>query len=222
MTIRSPAASTLPGLIVWPVCSALLYPTSVATLCEKYERGTGYEHGARLPDCIPAAPDTAHNILKVGCYFHCAQDPGAQEVACVWVERLQSQGWSTNPSCFTSLKDSQDRVPCHHQRSLGSFGAGSELGTIARSMRTLKLAGATFLVPAFALWPPMELSPLLAALPYIPGNLSCLKINTCMRRVRSAASSPCRRARSVRREVVCSCRACLSARCCLAAASCSL
>lgn len=55
-----------------------------------------------------AAPDTAHNILNVGCSFHCEQDPGAQVFGQSWP---QSHCGAIDPWRFTSLKGSQSRVP---------------------------------------------------------------------------------------------------------------
>lgn len=86
----------------------------------------------------------------------------------------------------------------------------SELGTIARPNADTEACWTNLSFSQHPLYG--HLPPLLAALPSISRNLFRLKTNTCMRRVRRAASSPCRRARSVRREVVCSRRARLSAR----------
>lgn len=126
--------------------------------------------------------------------------------------------------CFTSLNDNQDGCIASTRglyKVLGNFGAGSELGTIARRNADTEAYWTNLSFLSICSMAIRGSSPLLAALPSISRNLFRLKTNTCMRRVRRAASSPCRRARSVRREVVCSLRARLSARC-VAAASCSL
>lgn len=134
----------------------------------------------------------------------------------------QSQGWSKEgvspPS--TTIKMGALPPPEVSTRCLEALGPALNLAPLPGEMQTLKPAGPIFPFPASALWPSVDLPHFLQPFPSSLGIFR-LKTNTCMRRVRSAASSPCRRARSVRREVVCSRRALLSARC-VAADSCSL